>query len=103
MQLVRRQTPCDCNAGLPKSLRYNRNLGRSLRMVTNLASFANAFACETGPTDWRIEPFEKLPGGRIIIAVGGERRRRNSSLPCCRHWPRQGPRPSMHWSASRRK
>jgi hypothetical protein len=71
-QLVRRQTPCDWNAGLLKSLRYNRNLSRSLRMATNLASFANAFARETGPTGWRIEPFEKLPGGRIIIALGGE-------------------------------
>ncbi len=71
-QLVRRQTPCDWNAGLPKAMRYNRNLGRSLRMATNLAAFANAFAREAGLRDWRIEPFEELPGGRIIIAVGGE-------------------------------
>ncbi len=71
-QLVRRQTPCDWNAGLPKNLRYNRHLGRSLRMTTNLASFANAFAREAGLHDWKIEPFEKLPGGRVIIAAGGE-------------------------------
>jgi len=40
--------------------------------TTNLASFANAFAREAGLHGWKVEPFEKLPGGRVIIALGGE-------------------------------
>lgn len=71
-QLVRRQTPCDWSTGIPKAKRYNRSLERSLRMTKNVALFANAFAREANLFDWKIAPVEKLPGGRIVIALGGE-------------------------------
>jgi hypothetical protein len=71
-QLVRRQNPCDWNAGVPSSERMTRHLGRSLRMTRHLAEFANAVARASGLSDWKIAPFEKLPGGRVIISVGGE-------------------------------
>jgi hypothetical protein len=71
-QLVRRQNPCEWNAGVPSSERITRHLGRSLRMTRNLADFANAVARASGLSDWKIAPFEKLPGGRVVISVGGE-------------------------------
>jgi hypothetical protein len=71
-QLVQRQTACDWSVGLKKTERYDRHLGRSLRMTRNVAEFANAFAGECGLVDWRIEPFERLPGGRVIVALGAE-------------------------------
>jgi len=71
-QLVRRQTPCNWSDGIPKAKLHNQHLGRSLRMMMNVAAFANAFAREAGLADWKIEPLDKLPGGRIIIALGGE-------------------------------
>jgi hypothetical protein len=71
-QLVRRQISCDWSVGLPKAKRYNQHLGRSLRMTKNVAAFANAFARESGLVDWKIEPFEQLAGGRVIISLGGE-------------------------------
>ncbi len=69
-QLVRRQTPCDWLTGIPKSERTNRVLGDSLRMLRNVALFANAFAGAAGFERWHVEPREDLPGGRIIIAAG---------------------------------
>jgi hypothetical protein len=71
-QLVRRQTVCDWIAGIPSTERVAKHLGRSLRMSRNLAEFANAVARESGLSDWKIAPFDKLPGGRIVISVGGE-------------------------------
>jgi hypothetical protein len=41
-------------------------------MTRNLADFANAVARASGLSDWKIAPFEKLPGGRVIVSVGGE-------------------------------
>ena len=69
-QLVRRQTSCDWNVGVPKVERSRRELGRSLRMQKNLALFANAFARASGLVDWKIAPFDRLTGGRIVVVVG---------------------------------
>jgi len=71
-QLVRRQTPCDWNTGIAKPARHTQHLGRSLRMTSNLAAFANAFASVVGLRDWVIHPVEELPGGRIVIVVGND-------------------------------
>ncbi len=40
-------------------------------MTQNVACFANAVARELGLVDWKIEPYERLVGGRVVIAVGG--------------------------------
>jgi hypothetical protein len=69
-QLVRRQTPCDWLTGIPSKERINRVLDDSLRMLRNVALFANAVADAAGFERWHVEPHEDLPGGRIIIAVG---------------------------------
>jgi hypothetical protein len=45
-------------------------LDDSLRMLRNVALFANAFARAAGFVDWRVTPRDDLPGGRIIVAVG---------------------------------
>ncbi|MBD5654073.1 MAG: hypothetical protein IAI50_02690, partial [Candidatus Eremiobacteraeota bacterium] len=71
-QLIRRQTPCDWTSDVAKERRLERHLGRSLRMTSNLALFANAFARASGLVDWQIAPYEKLPGGRIVIVTGAE-------------------------------
>jgi hypothetical protein len=71
-QLVRRQTPCDWNAGIAKAARHTQHLGRSLRMTANLATFANAFANVIGLRDWVIHPVEELPGGRIVVVAGND-------------------------------
>ena len=70
-QLVRRQNTCDWFAGIASSQRTSRHLGRSLRMTRNIAEFANAVARASGLSDWKIAPFDKLPGGRVVICVGG--------------------------------
>lgn len=69
-QLVRRQTPCDWLTGIPRGERVNHVLNDSLRMLRNVALFANAFADAAGFERWHVEPLDDLPGGRIVIAVG---------------------------------
>lgn len=69
-QLVRRQTPCDWLSAIPRAELQQRVLGDSLRMLRNVALFANAFARAAGFVDWRVKPRDDLPGGRIIVAVG---------------------------------
>ncbi len=71
-QLVRRQTPCDWAAGLPRAERTTVALNESLRMLRNVALFAKAFADAAGFELWRVEPRDDLPGGRIVIAAGGD-------------------------------
>jgi hypothetical protein len=69
-QLVRRQTACDWTAGIPKAARHGLHLGRSLRMASNLATFANTFARMAGLDGWEIKPVDELPGGRVIVIDG---------------------------------
>jgi hypothetical protein len=69
-QLVRRQTPCDWLSSVPRAELQQRVLDDSLRMLRNVALFANAFARAAGFVDWRVTPRDDLPGGRIIVAVG---------------------------------
>jgi AAA domain len=69
-QLVRRQTACDWIAGIPPVERANVPLGTSLRMLRNVALFANCTARALGFDTWRIAPRDDLLGGRIIVCVG---------------------------------
>jgi hypothetical protein len=69
-QLVRRQTPCDWLTGIPSAERTSRVLGDSLRMLRNVALFANAAAAAAGFERWHVEPRDDLPGGRIVVALG---------------------------------
>jgi hypothetical protein len=71
-QLVRHQTSCDWHAGLAKADRFSTHLGRSLRMSSNVATFANLFAAEVGMREWSVTPVERFPGGRIVVIAGGE-------------------------------
>jgi hypothetical protein len=70
MQLVRRQVACDWTHGVPRRECESRILGKSLRMLRNVALFANAFARAAGLPDWNVEPHPALAGGRIVIVVG---------------------------------
>jgi hypothetical protein len=69
-QLVRRQTPCDWTAGVPRNERLNVELPESLRMSRNVAEFATAAAREMGFAGWRIKPHPQLAGGRIDVHDG---------------------------------
>jgi hypothetical protein len=70
MQLVRRQVACDWMRGVPSHECESRILGKSLRMLRNVALFANAFARAAGLEDWSVEPHAELAGGRIVIIEG---------------------------------
>jgi hypothetical protein len=70
MQLVRRQVACDWTHSVPSRERESRTLEKSLRMLRNVALFANAFASAAGLEDWRVEPHPDLAGGRIVIIEG---------------------------------
>ena len=69
-QLVRRQTICDWRSGVPRDEQYLLSLGSSLRMLGNIASFANATAGVMGLHTWSIEPKAELSGGHIFIITG---------------------------------
>jgi hypothetical protein len=69
-QLVRRQTPCDWLTGIPRAELTQRILGDSLRMLRNVALFANAVADAAGFERWNVEPRDDLPGGRIVVVAG---------------------------------
>jgi hypothetical protein len=75
MQLVRRQVPCDWLREVPSEERAVRFLGKSLRMLRNVALFANAFASAIGFQDWNVDPHPELGGGRIVIVEGELRER----------------------------
>jgi hypothetical protein len=70
MQLVRRQVSCDWFRGVPAAERETRFLGDSLRMLRNVALFANAFADAIGLQSWSVKPHAGLAGGRIVIVEG---------------------------------
>jgi hypothetical protein len=70
MQLVRRQVSCDWFRGVPVHERETRYLGDSLRMLRNVALFANAFAQAIGLQDWTVKPHPGLAGGRVVIVEG---------------------------------
>jgi len=72
-QLIRRQSPCDWNAGIPKAERASRELGRSLRMGPNVVKFVNAFAGAMGMADWRLNPHGEIGGGRVVVGYGEAR------------------------------
>ncbi len=69
-QLQRRQRACDWNRDVPASERVEHRLDTSLRMLRNVAIFANCFAQALDLATWRIAPHEQLPGGRVVVAVG---------------------------------
>ena len=71
-QLVRRQTPCDWLMAANGTPVTSRALTDSMRMQANVARFVNAFAQAAGFADWRVNPRDDMPGGRIVIAVGAE-------------------------------
>jgi hypothetical protein len=71
-QLVRRQTPCDWPSAANGTPVASRALTDSMRMQGNVARFVNAFARAAGFADWRVNPRDDMPGGRILIAVGAE-------------------------------
>lgn len=70
MQLVRRQVPCDWTRGIPSRERESHVLWKSLRMLHNVALFANAFARAIGLSDWDVVPHPNLAGGRVVIIEG---------------------------------
>jgi len=70
-QFAQRQSLCDWSANVPRSLRYVRELNRSLRMSANVARFVTAFAGAMGYVDWKIQSHPELVGGRVIIARAG--------------------------------
>ena len=69
-QLVRRRVSCDLVAGFPANERERVQLDQSLRMLRNVAIFAQAVAGAIGFDSWRLTPHELLAGGRIFIVVG---------------------------------
>jgi hypothetical protein len=69
-QLIRRQQSCDWNAGVPHGERDVYRLDDSLRMLRNVAIFANCCARAMGFATWNIAPREELAGGRIFIVTG---------------------------------
>jgi hypothetical protein len=66
-QLVRRRVACNWIAGVASIERVSIFLDTSLRMLSNVASFANAVARAIGFDVWHISPNERLPGGRVLI------------------------------------
>ena len=69
-QLVRRQTRCDWLSGVPKAERAQRVLGDSLRMLRNVAEFANACCGRRWFCGLARDARDDLAGGRIIISLG---------------------------------
>jgi energy-coupling factor transporter ATP-binding protein EcfA2 len=69
-QFAQRQSRCDWTSGVPRPMRYVRELNRSLRMSANVARFVTAFAGAMGYVDWRIQPHHELVSGRVILAGG---------------------------------
>ena len=69
-QLIQRQQSCDWNARVPREERIVHRLDDSLRMLRNVAAFANCCARTMGFSTWNITPREELPGGRILIVTG---------------------------------
>jgi hypothetical protein len=69
-QLVRRRVSCNLVAGVPANERERISLDSSLRMLRNVAVFAEAVAGAIGFDAWHLTPHELLPGGRVVIVVG---------------------------------
>jgi hypothetical protein len=69
-QLIQRQQSCDWNAGVPRAEQVVHRMGESLRMLRNVATFANCCARAMGFSTWNIAPREELPGGQILIVTG---------------------------------
>ena len=65
-----RDSVADWQGGVEAARIRVRRLQRCLRMKSNLAAFANAFAREVGLDDWRVEPNTDAGGGRVIIVEG---------------------------------
>ena len=65
-----RDSVADWQSGVEGDRIRVRRLQRCLRMKSNLAAFANAFAREVGLDDWRVEPNTDAGGGRVIIVEG---------------------------------
>jgi hypothetical protein len=68
-QFAQRQSRCDWTHGVPKEVRYVRNLNRSLRMSANVAAFVTGFARAMGYNDWRVDTHPDLVGGRVVLAA----------------------------------
>jgi hypothetical protein len=69
-QLIQRQQSCDWNDGVPAAEREVHRMEDSLRMLRNVATFANCCAHAMGFSTWHVNPREELSGGRTFIVTG---------------------------------
>ncbi|MDH2089143.1 RNA helicase [Rhizobium pusense] len=68
-QFVRDST-ADWLRGTPKGSVQSRRLKRSMRMKSNIATFASDVAIALGIADWDVEPNSDAAGGRVIVLEG---------------------------------
>jgi len=102
-QLVRRQTPCDWNAGLPKILRYNRHLVRSLRIRRTSHRLRTPLRAKRACMAGRSSLSRNYRAAASSSRLAESHQRRNSSRPYFRRWPQPERRRSMPSSTSRHK
>jgi hypothetical protein len=65
-----RESIADWTIGIAKGSVQPRRLKRSLRMKSNIATFASDMATALGLSDWDVEPNSEASGGRVIVIEG---------------------------------